>query len=175
MTDREKLLTDYLKNAEDALALLQGQGFTFLDSSFIWQILIYELDHCDNATEVLFHNLSAQEIKAYIKKYFDDNGLPVKNITLNNSIIPTELSNDLIKAQVKFKGEIWTIHKNDKDVFPSQPHAHNYDRQYKLHLGNGKLYRKKICFGSINNKDFINLRQTITQKININLPPYENN
>lgn len=126
-------------------------------------------------TEVLFHNLSSQDIVFYIKKYFDENGLPIKNITLDSSIIPDELNNDLIKAQVKFKGEIWTIHKHDKDTFPSQPHAHNYDRQYKLHLGNGKLFRKKDCVGNINNKDFLNLRNLIIQSIhNINLPQYEN-
>lgn len=174
MTDREKLLTDYLKNSEDALILLQGQGFTFLDSSFIWQILIYELDHHDIPTEVLFHNLSTDDIVIHIKNYFDENGLPVKNISLDSSIIPENISNDLIKAQVKLKGEIWTIHKNDKDTFPSQPHAHNYDRQYKLHLGNGRLYRKKNLIDKIKNKELLILRELITQKIpNINLPKYE--
>jgi hypothetical protein len=175
MTDRQKLLNDYRKNSEDALALLQGQDFTFLDSNFLWQVLIYELEHCDIPTMVLFHNLNVQEITSRIKKYFDDNGLPIKNITVDNSILPDELKDELIKAQVKFKGEIWTIHKNDKDTFPSQPHAHNYDRQYKLHLGNGKLYRKKNYCGSITNKDLMNLRQIITQKIDINLPLCENN
>jgi len=173
MTDKEKLLKDYQKNSEDALTLLQGQGLTFLNSCFIWQILIYELEHYDIPTEVLFHNLSSQEITSYIKKYFNDNGLPIINITLDNSVIPKGLNNDLIKAQIKFKGEIWTIHENDKDTFPSQPHAHNYDRQYKLHLGNGKLYRKRNFIRKINSKDLLNLRKIITIKININLPKYE--
>lgn len=173
MADRKKLLTDYLKNSEDALDLLQRQGFTFLDNSLIWQILIYELEHLDTPTEVLFHNLSTEAIVNYIKTYFENNGLPVKNFTVESSIIPNELNNDLIKAQVKFKGEIWTIHKNDKDTFPSQPHAHNYDRQFKLHLGNGKLFRNKNCVGNINNKNLIQIRELITKKIKINLPQYE--
>jgi len=42
LTDREKLLTDYLKHSEDALELIQGQGFTFLDSNFIWQIQVLQ-------------------------------------------------------------------------------------------------------------------------------------
>jgi hypothetical protein len=175
MSDFRKNLTEYLTNSEIALVELQGQGYTFLDSSFIWQILSYELEHWDIPTEVLFHKLSAQEIISTTKKYFADNGLPMKNIALDKSIIPKELSNDLIKAQIKFKGEIWTIHKNDKDTFPSQPHAHNYERQYKLHLGNGKLYRKKNLIDTIRNKDLVDFRRIITQNLKIILPIYENN
>jgi hypothetical protein len=174
MTDKEILVIDYLKNSEEALVFVQGQGLTFLDIDFIWQILIYELEHYDNPAEVIFHNLKVKEITSCIIKYFDDNGLPIKNITLDDSIIPEALNSDLIKAKIKFKGETWTIHKNDKDTFPSQPHAHCYDRQYKLHLGNGKLYRKRDFIGKISSKDLLDLRQVIVQKININLPTYEN-
>jgi hypothetical protein len=51
-----------------------------------------------------------------------------------------------IKEIVKYKG-IWEIHKNDKDIFPSNPHAHNKKNGLKLNLDNGELYNpqtKKI-------------------------------
>jgi len=176
MTEREKVLKDYLTNSEEALSSLQRLGFLFLDSSFIWQILIYELEHYDIPSEVLFHHLTTDEIVTCVKDYFSKYGLPIKNITIDNSVIPNELNTDFSKAKVKFKGEIWTIHKNDKDTFPSQPHAHNYDRQYKLHLGNGKLFRSKNYIGNISNKDLLNLRQIIAAKVTpIKLPIYENN
>jgi len=171
MSERQKLLMDYLTNSKTALVKLQGQGFTFLDSSFVWQILIYELGHSEIPTEVLFHKLSSEDIVSNITEYFDKNGLPVKNVTIDHSVIPEELNTDLIKAQVKFKGEIWTIHKNDKDTFPSEPHAHNYDRQYKLHLGNGKLFRNRTQVGCINKKDLLRLREQINLQIpNIKFP-----
>jgi hypothetical protein len=176
MSEQQKHLMDYLSNSKVALEKLQEKGFTFLDSSFVWQILIYELGYSEIPTEVLFHNLSSEDIISHITEYFEKNGLPVKNITIDSSIIPESLNNDLIKAQIKFKGEIWTIHKNDRDTFPSQPHAHNYNRQYKLHLGNGKLFRNKNEVGNINKKDLITLREKITtQIIEIKLPKYEIN
>ena len=174
MTQREELLFEYLNKAREALIELQKEGYSFIDDSFIWQILIYELGCYDNPSDILFHNFSSNEITCSIIKYFEQNGLPIKKITLDNSIIPEALSSDIIKAQVKFKGEIWTIHKNDKDTKPSQPHAHNYDRQYKLHLGNGKLFRHENEVGTINKKDLTSIRIKIIEQIpDIKLPQYE--
>lgn len=40
-------------------------------------------------------------------------------------------------------------HKYDRDTFPSNPHAHNYDRKLKMHLGTGDLYAgKTACLAS---------------------------
>ncbi len=173
MTDREQSLLSYEKNAEVALKELQKAGYSFLNSSLVWHILIYELEQWDIPTEVLSYKLKSEEISQRIRTYFDNNGLPLTNITMEKSIIPDELNNDIIKAQVKFKGEKWIIHKNDKDFFPSNPHAHNLEHHYKLHLGNGKLFRKKNCVGKINNKNLLKLRSLITQKTTIKLPSYE--
>lgn len=173
MTDREKILIDYLTNSEVALNQLQEDGFTFLDSSFIWQVLIYKYEHYDIPTNVLLEELSADKIISDIRGYFAEHGLPLKNVSLDSTIIPDELNDSLQKARIKFQGEIWTIHNADKDHFPSQPHAHNYDRQYKLHLGNGLLYRKKIICGQINKKNFLLFREIIETKLNLTLPKLE--
>ena len=170
MTTRQKLLEDYLTHSDEALKIMRGGDFEFLDSDFIWQILIYKFDHYENSTEVLFHNFSIEDIVKEIESYFEEHGLPIESITLNKSIIPDSLNNSLLKAQVKFKGEIWTIHANDKDPFPSRPHAHNYERQYKLHLGNGGLYRKQHVVDYINSKDLIAIRKAISDKTCLTLP-----
>lgn len=175
MTDRYKLLKSYQLNSAKALDILRTRGHIYLSESLIWQIRIYELEHYDIPTQVLFHNLSIQEIVDIVQNYIDSSGVPVGNITIDHSVIPDDIDDELIKAEIKFQGEIWSIHKSDKDTFPSQPHAHNYDRQYKLHLGTGDLYRKKIKIGSIRKKDFIDLRQLISSKIkDIKLPTLEN-
>jgi len=64
-------------------------------------------------------------------------------IVLDESIIPAGVSLFLTEAEVKLKGEVWTVHRCDADPFPSNPHAHNYARALKLHLGNGDLYQRK--------------------------------
>jgi hypothetical protein len=174
MSNKEILLKEYIKNSKQALILLHDQGFLFLDDDFIWKILIYELEAWDIPTEVLYHNLSTQDIISLIKKYFDKNGLPIETIKLEQNIVPIQSSDELIKARIKFKGDTLVIHKGDKDPFPSNPHAHNYEDNYKLHLGNGRLFRKANNVGKINKKELIALRKIIIQRIpDIVLPALE--
>jgi hypothetical protein len=54
-------------------------------------------------------------------------------------------------------GEIWRVHKNDPDPFPSQPHAHCVGgaSRYigcKLHLGTAELFRGREALGRYMNK-----------------------
>jgi hypothetical protein len=176
MTEKEKLLVTYLTNSAEALLELHKSGFSFVDESFIWQVLIDNFEYWNVPSKVLFHNLTKNEIILHLKNYIQNNGIIIESILFDDSIVPHEYDNEIIKAEIKDDGEIWTIHKNDKDTFPSNPHAHNYDKHYKLHLGNGKLYRKKNCIGSINKKNLLILRQKISENIkNIKLPKYEKN
>ena len=62
----------------------------------------------------------------------------------------------------------WVVHKNDPDPFPSDPHAHNYEADLKLHLGNGELYNGSKCVGKIPAKKFKELRSSFKS---ISLPP----
>jgi hypothetical protein len=171
MSRREQLLKRYLLNSNEAANLLKANGFHKLESDYIWQILIYELEHHDIPSAVLLHDLSSQEIASIIENYISENGSPVDTITIEQPIATNYSEEQLIKAYVKSSGEVWVIHRNDKDTFPSQPHAHNYDKQLKLHLGTGGLFRKKVIMGSINNKELITIRSLIEAKIkDINLP-----
>jgi hypothetical protein len=87
-------------------------------------------------------------------------------IPFEESIMPEDFPLLLTEAKVKFKGEIWSIHKTDADPFPSNPHAHNYERQLKMDLRNGDLYSRKerrAC-GQIDRKNLVKLRDLVGQK-----------
>jgi hypothetical protein len=52
----------------------------------------------------------------------------------------------LIQKDYRVGGEVWRVHKNDPDPFPSRPHAHCVGRAdrfvgLKLHLGTAQLFR----------------------------------
>lgn len=89
-------------------------------------------------------------------------------IELEEDVIPPDVPRKLEEQQVKRDGKIWTIHKNDADPFPSNPHAHNYDENLKLDLSDGTLYRYKQPQGRIKWKDLLMLRSLIN---GIDLPP----
>jgi hypothetical protein len=95
-------------------------------------------------------------------------------IVLDESSIPAGVPLYLTEAEVKMRGERWTINKYDADPFPSNPHAHNYAQNLKLHLGNGDLYqhKKKVPCGRMPRKNLIMLRDLVVQKnMTIALPP----
>lgn len=54
----------------------------------------------------------------------------------------------VMEKDYRVDGEIWRVHKNDPDPYPSRPHAHciaGADRYIgcKLHLGTAELYSPK--------------------------------
>lgn len=95
----------------------------------------------------------------------------VERIVLDSTVIPPELPVSIEKRNYKVRGEVWTIHQNDVDQFPSSPHAHNYDQNLVMHLGNGRLYRKRHYVATAKRRDFLRLRDLIK---NVGLPPLEN-
>lgn len=171
MSDREKKLLTYLSRAEEAERLLKEKGLHYANGSFIWQILQIEYNLTDIPTEVLFKDLTVSDIVAVIVKHKYLYGEPLGQVEVDKSILLEGLDDSLIKAHLKFKGEIWVIHKNDKDTFPSNPHAHNYESNVKLHLGNGELYRTKELCGQVRKKELIALRDLIKTRLpSLDLP-----
>lgn len=171
MSDKEKKLMSYLSNAKEAENILKSKGLLFANASFIWQVLQIEFGCTEIPTEILYKDLTINTIVEKILNNIELYGQPVCEIIIDESILPDEINNSLIKAYLKFKGEIWVIHQNDKDNFPSNPHAHNYDANTKLHLGTGGLYRGKIICGGVKQKDLIALRELIKKRLtSIKLP-----
>ncbi|WEK21329.1 MAG: hypothetical protein P0Y49_09265 [Candidatus Pedobacter colombiensis] len=170
MTKKEALVFQYHQHAELARKELIKEGFSFIDVDLIWQILIYELDHYDVPTEVFFHEFNTNDIVEIIKTYFAQYGMPVCTLDLS---IPSDSigEDDLEKADIRNDGQKWRVHQNDADPFPSNPHAHNYSKHQKLHLGNGKLYRKTVVVGVMSKKNLKIIREKINQRLSTLILP----
>lgn len=85
----------------------------------------------------------------------------LERIELSEAIIPESVLGMLNEKDVKTGGEIWVIHNNDEDYFPSNPHAHNYQKGIKLDLSNGNYFRRRKFVGKITKKEMKNLRSLI--------------
>jgi len=78
-------------------------------------------------------------------------------------LIPEDIPRLLTEQTVKVKGEIWRVHKNDADPFPSVPHAHNYESGVVLHLGSGEMFNKnRQSIGSIGCKKLLQVRSKLS-------------
>jgi hypothetical protein len=114
----------------------------------------------DEAVELLNRHLTFSDIVAALSE-FNFRGLfpeVVEEIILDGSLIPTETPQHIREVTVRSKGEVWRIHKNDADPWPSNPHAHNLETGLKLHLGTGELFHKRRNTGkkiSNNNLEII--------------------
>jgi hypothetical protein len=75
------------------------------------------------------------------------------------------------KVRVKFKGDVWVIHRYDQDPFPSNPHAHCLGQNIKLDLSNGNCYRVREFLYKMKSKDLIQLRNIIEKVYKDELPP----
>lgn len=94
-----------------------------------------------------------------------------------NPIIPVDIDIPLpkeimfqTKVRIKVKGNIYIVHKNDADLFPSNPHAHIDGQCIKVDLSNGDLYRKKELKGRINKKEFLIIRDKLSEVYDGDLP-----
>ena len=93
----------------------------------------------------------------------------IDEVELDHSPIPSGCLRRLDEITIKKDGQIWRIHKNDDDPFPSNPHAHNLESGLKLDLSTGKLYYKRGDMSkTISRKDLLAIRSKITK---IQLPP----
>ncbi|EKK9988707.1 hypothetical protein PP645_004412 [Vibrio vulnificus] len=94
----------------------------------------------------------------------------IQKVISEETLIPSGVEVVFEKKKYRVKGEVWVVHKNDVDPFPSSPHAHNYDQNLVIHLGNGRMYRKRDYVATAKKKQFLALRQQID---NVELPPLE--
>ena len=89
-------------------------------------------------------------------------------VHFDDTIIPPGTSRARFDHQIKHKGEIWVVHRNDMDPFPSSPHAHNYEANLKLHLGTGDLYFGRKITGRVGHKVLAHIRSQLSA---FSLPP----
>jgi len=160
----------YKSNSEKAEVILKEKGYNPINAGIMECMIFFQLNPVIPHV-FIYEELSVDRIVSTVSTNIDLHGYPIGYIRIGKEILPPHLAYPLIKGRIKYKGEIWTIHKNDKDIFPSNPHAHNYERKLKLHLGNGKLYKNKIGCDHVNSKDLNKIRNLILKNIkDIELP-----
>ncbi len=153
-----KLLYDLISN-ENIINKMILDLNVYISGENIMMALMdnYRLDW--NYNEIKKQYLKSKEYKSSIKIY--------NLIEFDKSIISN--TDNLIRYDecIKNNGQVWYIHKNDKDPFPSIPHAHNYDWHVSLHLGNGTYYQGRTMRGKIKRKHLVEIRNKVK---NIDLP-----
>ncbi len=140
----ELKLSKYISESEKARkALCQKlqQQITNLDFQIaLGNVLGYKEE---DSTKVVEHDFTAEQMLESLDNYKFIFPEVIGTIKFPHSILPDHVARRLDEKEIKHKGEIWVIHKTDVDPWPSNPHAHNKETGYKLHLGNGYLYNKK--------------------------------
>jgi hypothetical protein len=91
------------------------------------------------------------------------------SIEVQSEIFPKDLLIQF-KVRIKSKGLIWIIHKNDKDPFPSNPHAHELDNNIKLDLSNGNCYKKNQLIYTLRKRDLQTFREKASKIYKGELP-----
>ena len=155
--------------ARAKLEQLHGCSIDSLD----FQEAVRERMGLERATDLLAHDVPAVSELVELLRDFDFVALSpmiLQEIELDEPIIPSGVPRLLTEWTVRSGGEIWRIHQNDADPFPSSPHAHNQETGLKLHLGSGELFRKREMVSKIRCKDLKKLRSGVTKEIQ--LPKY---
>lgn len=167
MQDPSDWIIQFIKDAEDAVDWLSTDDLSLTVQDV--QNALVEVFALDSSSDLLYLDLSKEKIVELLlsfdfSKYYPET---LCEVELEESIVPSDIPVSLTEQTIRAKGEIWRIHKNDADPFPSNPHAHNYQKNLVAHLGNGNLYRKRKVLGKLKKKDLINLRELIS---NVSLP-----
>ena len=131
------------------------------------EALVTVLD-VDDQVALLDRGLKVSEIVSLLAQFSFAKPTLLAQVEFPESIIPDGVPIRLVEALAKHRNEIWLVHINDADPFPSNPHAHNEENGLKLHLGTGDLYRKRKVVGKVHWKDLLAIRGKLH---NVNLPP----
>lgn len=166
--ETQQLLMNYIRESEKARQELINILQVPINSIDI-QLGLAEHFGLEDSVEILFKDLDSKQMLEILKNHDFSKPTQSEEIWLEESILPAGLPRLLTEEIVKHKGEKWEIHKYDKDTFPSNPHAHNFDANVKLHLGTGELFnKKKELVGKLKLKQLQALRDKVK---NIELPP----
>lgn len=162
MSDIEKQLNFYISEMNSAKAILAQRKGIELDSMEL-QIALCEILNIDShkPLELVERKLSCNSIIDMLKDCTFPDRRKIDELILDDSILPDGTPQILTEQTVKVKGEVWIIYKNDKDPFPSSPHAHNYQSGVSLHLGTGEFFKKRTSKGFLPCKTLKALREKL--------------
>ena len=174
MDSPEKKLMSYIAaaaTARQALSQFRGMEISSMDiqSGLCARLNLKEKDHLELLDLDLTDSKIIDLLAGFDFRIFHPDVLAT--IELVDPLVPTNFPRLLTEQTIKVRGEVWRIHKNDADPFPSNPHAHNYEAGVVLHLGTGELFdRNRSSRGFIGKKGLTRLRNELK---NITLPPVE--
>lgn len=144
----EKKLISYMREMNIAKSTLSQLKGIELDSMEVQLALCDKLNiQSMQPDDLLDQNLSSEKMIELLRDYNFTKPDIIDQIELDESILPEGTPKLLTEQTVKVKGEVWVIHKNDADPFPSTPHAHNYESGISLHLGTGEFFKKRTSKG----------------------------
>jgi len=169
MSDPTELLMRFCAEADAAKAELQRKCPVPIDDRVLYSVLTERLG-LKSSVFLIDQNLDQKRILEIVGDFFEGE---LAIVEIDRDILPDGVFKLLTEAEVKLNNQVWTLHKNDKDPFPSNPHAHNYATGVKLDLSNGWTYRKRKCAGKIRAKDLLEIREKFQEKVNgkgIDLP-----
>lgn len=162
MDDIEKNLISYIREMNTAKAILSQLKGIELDSMEVQLALCKKLNiESLQPVDLLYKKLSSDQMVDILKDFSFSKPEKIDEVVLDESILPVGTPKLLTEQTVKVKGEVWVIHKNDADPFPSTPHAHNYDSGISLHLGTGEFFQKRTSKGFLDCKKLNSLREKI--------------
>jgi hypothetical protein len=158
----EQRIESFLAALAEAIPRLQASSPITIDDASV-EVALVDVQGVEDGPDLLEEEWTAERIVSRLQSYDFRKLHPVllEQIQLEASIVPAGVIRNLREERVKSNGEVWVIHKNDADPFPSIPHAHNYESGHKLHLGTGELFIRKECVGRIKKNDLLMLRSKI--------------
>jgi hypothetical protein len=121
----------------------------------------------ENPSDLLDRDWTGAELIKVLDKVDFSAWNDSETIALRTSIIPDGVSRRADEEVIKFRGEVWEIHKYDPDPFPHLPHAHCKYEGIKMDLRDGCLYRKRRFLGKVPKKRLLAFRDRVKR---ISLP-----
>jgi hypothetical protein len=158
--EMSKRISSHCDAVERAAQLLSEARATPISAEDTEDALIMLLG-LENPVDLLDHDWTAAEIAHALRKFDFSSLKPIvlTVVELKSSVLPSGVRRRLDEVKIKARGEVWHIHRNDADPFPSVPHAHNYDSGHTMHLGTGELYLGRKRVGRISRRDLMDFRQ----------------
>lgn len=156
-------MMDFACDLEPLLFDAEEQLMCHFDSDAVAAFLASRGIESIGSVELLVHHLKESPL-------CDETSALSARVVLAENIVPSGTSLPLKKEMIRYRGQVWVIHRYDKDPFPSSPHAHNYDLDLKMHLGNGGLYRGKGLLSTVRPKHLFEFRERVKHVV---LPPLE--
>ena len=170
--DPSDWITQFCLDLPEALEELRKRGMD-ISTTQAQEYLAVALGFGEDTTRLVHKHLPPDEIVRIIVGYCTERppGVKLGEVRFEESLLPEGVLRFLTEKEVKFESEIWTIHRNDADPFPSNPHAHNYATGLVIHLGDGRLFRKRKEAGWLPKKRLVELRSRIQEALgDIQLP-----